>query len=88
MILAAREGPNKILKAGVLMSVEYFTVFQDVKSQKNLFSHPSVARRAEKGCFVVLTLERYLSLIYIACLGFCFLPDLWGGPCGGGIIFQ
>ena len=88
MILAAREGQNKISKAGVSMNVEYFTVSQDVKVPEESLSHPSVPRRAEKGCFVGLALGRYLYLIYIACFGLYLLPDLWGGGCGGDIIFQ
>lgn len=87
MVLAAREGRNKILKVGVSMNIKYFTVSQDVKVPEESLSHPSVPRGADKECFVVLALGRYLYLIYIACFVFYLLPDLWGGGCRGDTIF-
>lgn len=86
MILAAREGQNKILKPGMSMNVEYFTVSQGVKvPEESLKSSVSPQKSSERllchFCFREM-------LIDISCFGFYLLPDLWGGCCGGELIFQ
>lgn len=88
VILVARQGQNKIAKAGVSMYIEYFTVSQDVKVPQESLSHPSIPWRAEKRCFVVLSVGKYLYLICVGCFGFCLLPDLWGGGCRETVFFN